>query len=104
MVVVRQGECLRCGICCALCEHIELTFKRERGKFKRLYGTCQIFGTKERMEKGCDSYPTYPDRLLGKFCGYRFIDEQGRDVTTYRKNKTLLRLDLPRIDIIIRDE
>ena len=60
-------------------------------------------GTKERKDKGCDDYPSYPDRLLGKFCGYKFINEKGEDVTEYRKNKTLLILDLPPIEITLKD-
>lgn len=103
-MITRAGECLRCGMCCLLCEHIELTFKRKPGEYKKLYGTCKIFGTKKRKEKGCDAYPSYPDRLLGKSCGFRFIDEAGRDMTVYRENKTLLRLDVPKVNIIIRED
>lgn len=105
LAIIRVGECLRCGMCCLLCEHIELTFQRERGKFKRLFGTCRILGTKERKDRGCDDYPTYPDRLLGKFCGYRFVDaDSGKDVTTFRKNKALVILDVPAIEIVIKGE
>jgi len=104
MAIMRVGECLRCGTCCFLCEYIALTFERKAGEYKRLHGICKIFGSKERREKGCDDYPTYPDRLLGRFCGFRFIDEEGRDVTTYRENKTLLRLDVPKVNLVIRDD
>lgn len=103
MAATRTGECLRCGMCCLLCEHVELTFQRERGKFKRLFAVCKIMGTKERKDRGCDDYPAYPDRLMGKFCGYRFANENGKDVTEFRKTRTLLILDLPSVEIIVKD-
>ena len=105
MAVIRIGECNRCGICCIGCRYIQWTNSKIPGIEKRLIGTCTIWGTKERKEKGCDDYPQYPDRLLGKFCGYRFIDEEtGKDVTQYRKNKLLYRFTHPSIDVVIRDE
>lgn len=80
-----------------------MTFQRERGNFKRLFSTCKIMGTTERKDQGCDDYPAYPDRLMGKFCGYRFVNEEGKDVTEFRENKTLLILDLPQIEIVVKD-
>lgn len=99
----RVGECKRCGMCCLLCEHVVLEFRRERGKYKHLFATCKIYGTKERKEKGCDDYPKFPDRLLNKSCGYRFIDKDGNDVTTFRKNPILLELDRPNLRLVRRD-
>lgn len=101
--VKRVGDCNRCGMCCLLCEHLIWEFQRERGKFKRLFGTCRIYGTSERKEKGCDNYPTHPDRLIDKSCGYRFIDENGTDITQYSKELILLDLDIPSIRITRRD-
>ena len=53
-------------------------------------GTCKIRNTEYWVTKGCDRYPSYPDRLMGTFCGYRFIDKDGKDITTYRKNPSLI--------------
>lgn len=99
-MIKRVGKCNRCGICCLGCPYIILI----NPTGKRLIGVCSIYGKKEREEKGCDKYPQYPDRLLGKFCGYRFIDtETGKDVTQYRKNKILCSLNTPPIDIVIKE-
>lgn len=102
--IIRVGECKRCGICCLGCDKIIWTMIKRPSVEKRLIGSCSIWGTQERKDKGCDDYPQLGDRLLGKFCGYRFIDENGNDVTEYRKNPTLYIFTHPPIKIIRVDE
>jgi len=87
-------------MCCLGCEHVVFEMSKVPGVEKRLFGTCRIYGTSDRKIKGCNDYPQYPDRLLGRFCGYRFIDEKGQDITTYRKNPILFTFTQPSIWII----
>jgi len=84
------------------CENIILEFRLEKG-IKRLFGTCKIYGSEEYKRKGCEKYPQHPDRLFGKFCGFRFEDENGNDVTEFRKNDVLVRLVFPKVEIIRKD-
>jgi len=87
-------------MCCFGCEHVVFEMSKIPDVEKRLFATCRVFGMPERKIKGCDDYPQYPDRLMGRFCGYRFIDEEGRDVTEYRKNPILFMFTHPRVWIV----
>ena len=87
--VTRIGECNRCGLCCLGCTMLVMEFKHTPSGLQA-YCSCKEYGNEYYLNKGCKVYPSYPDRVMGKICGYRFIDKDGKDITEYRQNPVIL--------------